>query len=97
MIKNDVVKKFANKIGVSNKEAESQVNTLFEILRQTLESGEEIIIRKFGAFAFKERKPHSGYDFRKEEVIQVPAKVVVVFKPSQQMSIIRSIPKAGSA
>lgn len=97
MIKADLINQLANKRGISKEESKEIVNTFFQLLKETLENGQEIEMRNFGCFRFREREPHHGWDFQKKELITVPARVEIVFIPSKHLKINRSVPKPGSS
>ena len=50
MVKRDVVNKLRLKESLSFGEAEQIINDLIEIIKETLESGEEVLISGFGKF-----------------------------------------------
>ena len=87
MIKTDLIDKFAKEMDISKQESERSVKTFFQILKEAIETGEEIEIRKFGSFRFRERKSHPGLNFKTGEVIQVPSRTDIVFKPSRLLRI----------
>jgi integration host factor subunit beta len=79
MIKADLINQIAKEMNVSKQEAETGVNLFFQMLQR----GEEIELRGFGSFRFRQRHARSGRNPRTGEPVQVPPKKVLYFKPSK--------------
>jgi integration host factor subunit beta len=83
MIKADLINKIAQEMNVSKQEAETGVNLFFETIKEALMRGEEIELRGFGSFRFRQRGGRSGRNPRTGEPVKVPPKKVLYFKPSK--------------
>jgi len=83
MIKADLINIIAKEMDISRQEAETGVNLFFEILKEALLRGEEIELRGFGSFRFRQRNPRSGRNPRTGEPVKVPSKKVLYFKPGK--------------
>lgn len=83
MIKADLVNKIAQELNVSKQEAETGVNLFFQSIKEALQNGEEIELRGFGSFRFRQRGARSGRNPRTGDPVQVPPKKVLYFKPSK--------------
>jgi len=83
MIKADLVNKLAKEMNISKQEAETGVNLFFHAIKEALLRGEEIELRGFGSFRFRQRGARAGRNPRTGEPVQVPAKKVLYFKPSK--------------
>ncbi|MBP7794469.1 MAG: integration host factor subunit beta [Candidatus Saccharicenans sp.] len=83
MIKADLVDTVARKLNISRQEAEAGVNLFFEVIKEAILQGEEIEIRGFGSFRFRQRAPRAGRNPRTGELVKVPPKKVLYFKPSK--------------
>jgi nucleoid DNA-binding protein len=83
MIKADLVNKIAKEMNVSKQEAESGVNLFFRTIKEAILRGEEIELRGFGSFRFRQREARSGRNPRTGELVNVPPKKVLYFKPSK--------------
>ena len=59
------------------------VESLLEIIKQTLESGEDVLITGFGKFCVKEKKERKGWNPQTEEELVLRARRVVRFKSSE--------------
>ena len=83
MIKADLVNKIAKEMSISKQEAETGVNLFFQTIKEAIMNGEEIELRGFGSFRFRQRGARSGRNPRTGEPVQVPPKKVLYFKPSK--------------
>ena len=83
MIKADLINKISQEMNVSKQEAETGVNLFFETIKEALMRGEEIELRGFGSFRFRQRGGRSGRNPRTGEPVKVPPKKVLYFKPSK--------------
>lgn len=83
MIKADLVNKIAKQMNISKQEAETGVNLFFHTIKEALMRGEEIELRGFGSFRFRQRGARAGRNPRTGQPVKVPAKKVLFFKPSK--------------
>jgi integration host factor subunit alpha len=58
------------------------IDTLFELIKQTLQSGEDVLISGFGKFSVKEKRQRIGRDPQSGKPITLPSRQVVTFKCS---------------
>jgi integration host factor subunit alpha len=58
------------------------VKALFEIMKKTLESGEDVLISGFGKFAVKDKKERRGRNPQTSEGLILGARRVVLFRCS---------------
>jgi len=83
MIKADLITSIAKKLSISKQEAESGVNLFFDTIKDAILKGEEIEIRGFGSFRFRNRTSRSGRNPRTGKPVKVPSKKILYFKPSK--------------
>jgi len=83
MTKADIVERIRQKFGVTAREAGEMLESVLEILKSTLESGEKIKIAGFGNFELKEKADRRGRNPQTGETITISARRVLTFKPSQ--------------
>lgn len=83
MTKADIVENIYEKIGFSKKESAEIVDLVFDLIKETLENGEKIKISGFGNFIVREKRPRKGRNPQTGEEIQISARKVLTFKPSQ--------------
>jgi integration host factor subunit alpha len=56
---------------------------VFDTIKETLERGEKIKISGFGNFVVREKKPRVGRNPQTGEEIEITARKVLTFRPSQ--------------
>jgi integration host factor subunit alpha len=82
MTKADMVELVYDRIGVSKREAAKIVETVFDIIKETLEEGENVKISGFGSFNIQHKKPRRGRNPQTGEEITISARRVLSFKAS---------------
>jgi len=82
MTKADIVEKVAEKCGISKKDSIDMVESVFSVLKTTLESGEDIKISGFGKFEVKNKHERKGRNPQTGESIIIDARRILSFKPS---------------
>ena len=85
MTKAELVAKIAKATGISKKQADRCLKAFIEAIEDALMKGERIALPGFGIFQVKERSERKGRNPRTGEVITIPARKVVVFKPAKQL------------
>jgi len=83
MTKADLIENVYQKIGFSKKESAEIVEMVFDIIKDTLERGEKIKISGFGNFVVREKKSRVGRNPQTGQEIEISARRVLTFKPSQ--------------
>lgn len=83
MTKADIIESVYNKVGFSKKESADIVEMVFTTMKATLESGEKIKISGFGNFIVREKKARIGRNPQTGEEIEISARRVLTFRPSQ--------------
>ncbi len=67
-----------NHSDLQKKESIVIVDSLLEIMKSTLESGEDILISGFGKFTVKDKKTRKGRNPQTKEPLQLDARKVVI-------------------
>jgi integration host factor subunit alpha len=83
MTKADLVEAVHTKVGFSKKESADIVEMVFDTMKETLEHGEKIKISGFGNFEVRDKRARVGRNPQTGEVIEISARRVLTFKPSQ--------------
>ncbi len=83
MVKADLINKIARRMDIPKQEAEQGVNLFFQAIKEAILKGEEIEIRGFGSFRFRNRTSRAGRNPRTGAPVKVPPKKVLYFKPSK--------------
>ncbi len=82
MTKADMVELVYEQIGVSKREAARIVEMIFDVIKETLERGENVKISGFGSFNIQHKKPRRGRNPQTGEEITISARRVLSFKVS---------------
>lgn len=82
MTKADIVDKVAEKCGISKKDSIDMVESVFSILKATLENREDIKISGFGKFEVKNKHERKGRNPQTGETIIISERRVLTFRPS---------------
>ncbi len=69
-------------VGLSKVQSRNVVERLFDIMKQTLQSGENLLVSGFGKFVVKNKAARRGRNPQTSEQLQLRARRVVVFKAS---------------
>jgi integration host factor subunit beta len=88
MVKSELAALLSQKNGLSKKEAELAVKTIFESIVDSLAKEEKVELRGFGSFRVKDRKPRKSRNPKTGEVVNVPAKKVPFFKAGKDLKIV---------
>jgi integration host factor subunit alpha len=83
MTKADLIEGVYQRIGFSKKESADIVELVFDIIKETLAQGEKIKISGFGNFVVREKKSRIGRNPQTGQEIEISARRVLTFKPSQ--------------
>lgn len=85
MTKADLIEAVAEKLGITKKEAEGVVNTVFQSITEAIEMSEKVELRGFGCFKVKTMRARKGRNPRTGEEISIPPKRIPFFKPGKEM------------
>ncbi len=83
MTKADIVERLHQQLGLSKKDAYGHVEALFELMKETLSSGDRVKIAGFGSFDVRHKNDRRGRNPQTGETITITARRVLTFKPSQ--------------
>ena len=82
MTKADIVEKIHTTTGLSKKDSTAMMESVFAIMKESLEAGETIKVSGFGSFEFKQKDARRGRNPQTGEAITIEARKVLTFKPS---------------
>jgi integration host factor subunit alpha len=85
MTKYTVVEKLQSDLGFPKKQALETVESMLEIIKATLESGEDLLVSGFGKFIVKKKNERKGRNPATGEDVILPARRVVTFKYSGKL------------
>jgi len=79
--RSQLVENISAELGCSKKDADGLLLTVVACLQEQLKTGGEAVLPGFGRLSIKERAARKGHNPKTGEVIDIPAKSVVAFKP----------------
>ncbi|MFN0063402.1 MAG: HU family DNA-binding protein [Myxococcaceae bacterium] len=85
MLKSDLVNVLVEKRGVTQKQAEATIETIFDAMKDALCRGENIEIRGLGAFHVKNYDGYLGRNPKTNEKIQVKPKRGLLFRTGKEL------------
>lgn len=85
MTKKDIILKISDETNLKQLDVKKVVQKTFDYIVEALARGEKIELRNFGVFKTKQRKSRTGRNPRTGQVVPVPPRKVVVFKPGLEM------------
>jgi len=83
MTKVDIVENIYEKVGFSKKEVAKIVETIFELIKESLQNEEKIKISGFGNFIVRKKRARRGRNPQTGDDIQITPRRILTFKPSQ--------------
>jgi integration host factor subunit alpha len=85
LTKANVVKSIKEQVGFTGKQSVETVETLLEIMKKTLESGEDILVSGFGKFCVKEKSKRRGRNPATGGDMMLAPRKVVTFRYSSKL------------
>jgi integration host factor subunit alpha len=84
LTKNDIVAK-VHDLGFTKKQAVDTVESLLEIIKNTLETGDDVLVSGFGKFCVKNKKERKGRNPATGSDLMLKERKVVTFKCSGKL------------
>lgn len=84
LTKNDIVAR-VNDLGFTKKKSSEVIETLLEIIKRSLEEGEDVLVSGFGKFCVKDKKERRGRNPATGSELTLPKRRVVTFKCSGRL------------
>ncbi len=82
LTKEKIINDIYNNVGLSKTQSRVVVERLFDIMKSTLEKGEDLLVSGFGKFVVKDKAARRGRNPQTTEDLHLRARRVVVFKTS---------------
>lgn len=86
MKKSEFIDYVTDKTGESTKQTGKFYDAFWKGIEEQLKKGDEVCLTGVGTFRIKKRPARKGINPRSKAQITIPAKKVVVFKPSQSFA-----------
>ena len=85
LTKNVIFEQIQNGLGFPKYQSIEIVESLLEIIKSTLASGDDVLVSGFGKFCVKEKAERKGRNPATDEDLMLPARRVVTFKCSGKL------------
>ena len=84
LTKSDIIRQ-VNQLGYNWKDSAEIVEALLEIIKQSLEDGEDVLVSGFGKFVIQEKAPRRGRNPATGDDLMLDARKVVNFRCSGKL------------
>lgn len=84
-VKKDIIDQVGERLELSPKEAQHTVESLLDIIKDCLASGETVKISGFGKFVLRDKRARRGRNPTTGEDITVSERRVLTFRPSMKL------------
>ena len=88
LTKINIVNSIYDAIGIPKKDCIDIVESIFDIIKDELNQGHDVMISGFGKWSVKSKRERKGRNPKTGEALMIDARRVVTFKPS---SVLRGI------
>jgi len=85
LTKADIAEQIHKEVGSTKKQSVRIVDSLFELIKQSLEDGTDVLVSGFGKFSVRERKERKGRNPLNGEPMTLSSKKVVFFRCSGKL------------
>jgi integration host factor beta subunit len=85
MRKSELVRTVADETHLTQVKAEDAVEAILDEIKAALSRGDEVILRRFGAFSVRAKEARPGRNPKTGEPADIGARYVVRFKPGKQL------------
>ena len=85
LTKADIIKTIQNHLNLPKNKSTEVVESLLEIIKSSLESGEDVLISGFGKFCVKEKRERRGRNPATDEPMMLAPRRIVTFKCSGKL------------
>ena len=85
LTKANIVEAVSEQIGYPKNQSYELIKTLLEIIKRTLESGEDVLVSRFGKFCVKTKHERRGRNPSTGKDMMLEPRKVVTFRCSRQL------------
>lgn len=82
MDRNGLLKKVVEMTGLKKKDVQRTIDTVFDVIIETVATGEDVHIIRIGRFERIIRAKRRTFNFKKKQFVEVPEHYRMNFKPS---------------
>ena len=87
MNKTDLINAIAAESGLTKADAAKALNATTNAIANAVKASDKVALVGFGTFAPAERPARTGKNPRTGEVLEIPAKTIVKFKPGSDLAL----------
>ena len=85
LTKDDIVRALAKENGYQLNQSVELIETLLDLIKSNLASGEDVLISGFGKFSVKDKRERRGRNPQTDEFMMLRPRRVVTFKCSRKL------------
>ena len=85
MTKAELAARVADKVHLTNRQADTIVGIFLTCIAEALREGDKVELRGFGSFRARSRHARQGRNPRTGEAVQVPAKKLPFFRAGEEL------------
>jgi integration host factor subunit alpha len=85
LTKAEMIEKISAQTGLTRKKATETIETVLEIMKEALASGEDVLTSGFGKFCVRDKSERKGRNPATGDEILLPPRRVVTFKSSGKL------------
>ena len=85
LTKADIINTISNELGFSKRQSIDLVDSLLEIIKKSLETGDDVLVSGFGKFCVKEKNARKGRNPATGQDMMLSPRKVVTFKCSGKL------------
>lgn len=85
LTKAQIIEEVMKRNGFTREKSTETVEALIELIKNSLESGDDVLISGFGKFSVQQKKERKGRNPATGETMMLPARKVVTFKCSGKL------------
>lgn len=85
LTKADIIDSIQNQLGITKSKSAETVEMLLEIMKRSLESGDDVLISGFGKFCVKNKRQRKGRNPATGDDMLLASRKVVTFKCSGKL------------
>ncbi|HYA91265.1 MAG TPA: integration host factor subunit alpha [Thermodesulfobacteriota bacterium] len=82
MTKIDIVDKIYEKVGFPKSEVAKIVDTIFDMIKETFQREDKLVVSGFGNFVIRNKKPRRGRNPQTGDTLEITSRRILTFKPS---------------
>ena len=82
LTKENLIQYLYDQVGLSKQQSKALVDNVFELMKKSLESGDDVLLSGFGKFSVRSKAPRRGRNPSTGENLTLDARRVVIFKCS---------------